>query len=100
MLVAKRSCFSKSCAICGSNADQFQKKTWVKELSPKRRLYNLKLKVRQLIQKHVKMLTEIFVEVSIIGFSFSFSSVLFCKLNKLKVFKLQRSNILKIQFIK
>ena len=79
-------------------ADQFQKNTWVKELSPKRRLYNLKLKARQLIQKHVKMLTEILVELSIIGFSFI--SVLFCKLKELKVFKLQRSNIIKIQFIK
>ena len=79
-------------------ADQFQKKTWVKELVLKRRLYNLKLKARQLIQKHVKMLTEILVELSIIGFSFI--SVLFCKLKELKVFKLQRSNIIKIQFIK
>ena len=37
------------------------------KLVPRRKLYNLKLKDGQSMQKHVKMLTEIFDEMSIIG---------------------------------
>ena len=48
-------------------ADQFQKKTFANRLVLWRKLYNLKLKDEQSIQKHVKMLTEIFDELSIIG---------------------------------
>ena len=49
-------------------ADQFQKKKkWANKLALQRKLYNLKLKDEQSTQKHVKMLTEIFDELSIIG---------------------------------
>ena len=48
-------------------ADLVQKKTWASKLTLRRKLYNLKLKDRQSMQKHVKMLTEIFDELSIIG---------------------------------
>ena len=48
-------------------AGQFQKKTWANKLAIQRKLYNLKLKDGQSMQKHVKMLTEIFDKLSIIG---------------------------------
>ena len=48
-------------------ADQFQKKTWANKLALQRKLYNLKLKDGQSMQKRVKMLIEIFDELSIIG---------------------------------
>ena len=48
-------------------ADQFQKKTWANKLALRKRLHNLKLKDGQSMQKHVKALTEIFDELSIIG---------------------------------
>ena len=48
-------------------ADQFQKKTWANKLALQRKLYNLKLKDGQSMQKHVKMLIEIFDELSITG---------------------------------
>ena len=48
-------------------ADQFQKKTLANKLALRRKLYNLKLKDGQSMQKHVKMLTEIFDKLSIIG---------------------------------
>ena len=81
IIFAKRSCFSDDCAIRGSNAvvlawtrpvvwkklaDQFQK-TWANKLALQRKLCNLKLKDGQSTQKHIKMLTEIFDELSIIG---------------------------------
>ena len=47
--------------------DQFQKKAWVNKLAVRRKLYNLKLKEGQSMQKHVKMLTVIFDDLSIIG---------------------------------
>ena len=74
---------SDDCATRGSNAvvrdpenltvvwrklaDQFQKKTWANKLAFRRKLYNLKLKDEQSMQKYVKMLTEIFDWLSIIG---------------------------------
>ena len=48
-------------------ADQFQKNTWANKLALQRKLCNLKLKDGKSMQKHVKMLTEIFDELSIIG---------------------------------
>ena len=48
-------------------ADQFQKKTWANKLMLRIKLHNLKLKDVQSVQKHVKALTEIFNELSIIG---------------------------------
>ena len=48
-------------------AGQFQKKTWTNKLAIRRKLYNLKLKDGQSMQKHVEMLTEVFDELSING---------------------------------
>ena len=47
--------------------DQFQRKTWANKLSSRRKLYSLKLGDKDFIQEHVKALTEIFDELSIIG---------------------------------
>ena len=46
---------------------QFQKKTWSNKLTLRRKLYNLKLKEGQSVQRHVKTLTEIFDELTIVG---------------------------------
>ena len=54
-------------AVWKKLADQFQKKTWANKLTLRRKLHNLKLKDGQSVQKHVKALTEIFDELSIIG---------------------------------
>ena len=54
-------------AVWKKLADQFQKKTWANKLRLRRKLHNLKLKDGQSVQKHVKALTEIFDELSIIG---------------------------------
>ena len=48
-------------------ADQFQKKAWANKLAFRRKLYNLKLKDGQSMQKYVKMLTEILDGLSIIS---------------------------------
>ena len=48
-------------------ADQFQKKTWANKLALRRRLYSLKMKAGKSVQEHVKAMTEIFEELSIIG---------------------------------
>ena len=47
-------------------ADQFQKKIWANKLSLRRKLYNLKLKDGQSMQKPIKMLTRHLMS-SIIG---------------------------------
>ncbi|KAK3893175.1 hypothetical protein Pcinc_003000 [Petrolisthes cinctipes] len=48
-------------------ADQFQKKTWSNKLQLRRRLYALRLKEGGSVQEHVKTMTEIFNELSVIG---------------------------------
>ena len=48
-------------------ADQFQKKTWANKLVLRRKLYSLKLKDGDSVHKHVKSMTEIFNELSVIG---------------------------------
>ena len=47
--------------------NQFQKKTWANKLSLRRRLYSLRLKDGDSVQDHIKALTEIFNELSIMG---------------------------------
>ena len=54
-------------AVWKKLADQFQKKTWAKKLSLRRRLYAVKLNEGQSIQKHIKTMTEIFDELAITG---------------------------------
>ena len=53
-------------AVWKKLADQFQKKTWANKLTLRRKLHNLKQNDGQSVQKHVKALTEIFDEPSII----------------------------------
>ncbi|KAK3895615.1 hypothetical protein Pcinc_000538 [Petrolisthes cinctipes] len=48
-------------------ADQFQKKTWSNKLQLRRRLYALRLKEGGSVQEHIKTMTEVFNEMSIIG---------------------------------
>ena len=48
-------------------ANQFQKKTWSNKLQLRRKLYSLRLKDGGSVQDHVKTMTEIFDELSIIG---------------------------------
>ena len=48
-------------------ADQFQKKMWAKKLALRRRLYSLKLKEGDSVHNHIKLMTETFDELSVIG---------------------------------
>ena len=48
-------------------ADQFQKKTWAKKLALRRRLYSLKLKEGDSVHNHIKLMTETFDELYVIG---------------------------------
>ena len=48
-------------------ADQFQKKTWANKLALRRRLYSLKLKEGDSVHNHIKLMTETFDELSVIG---------------------------------
>ena len=48
-------------------ADQFQKKTWANKWASRRSLYSLKLKEGDSVHKHIKLMTEIFEELLIIG---------------------------------
>ena len=47
-------------------ANQFQKKTWANKLALRRKLYSLRLKDGESVQKHVKEMTEIFDELAVI----------------------------------
>eukprot|EP00794_Sanderia_malayensis_P001906 gene1906-2164_t len=48
-------------------AAQFQKKTWANKLALQRKLYSLRLKQSQSVQQHIKEMTEVFEELSIVG---------------------------------
>ena len=48
-------------------ADQFQKKTWANKLALRRRLYSLKVKERDSVHNHIKLMTETFDGLSVIG---------------------------------
>ena len=48
-------------------ADQFQKKSWANKLSLRRKLFSLKLNEGQSVQSHMKAMTEVFDELSIVG---------------------------------
>ena len=48
-------------------ADQFQKKTWANKLALRRKLYSLQLREDGAVQEHIKEMTEIFDELSVIG---------------------------------
>ena len=51
--------------------DQFQKKSWVNKLQLRKRLHTLGLKDGDSVQTHIKEMTEIFSELSIIGYKIS-----------------------------
>ena len=48
-------------------ANQFQKKTWANKLILRRKLYALRLKDGDSVHEHIKAMTEIFNELSVIG---------------------------------
>lgn len=48
-------------------ADQFQKKSWANKLELRRKLYSLRLKEGESVQKHIKSMTETFESLSVIG---------------------------------
>ena len=48
-------------------SEQFQKATWANKLALRRRLHSLRLKEGEGVQDHVKAITEIFNELSVIG---------------------------------
>ena len=48
-------------------ADQFQKKMWADKVALRRRLYSLKLKESDSVHNHIKLMTETFDELSVIG---------------------------------
>ena len=48
-------------------SEQFQKKSWANKLSLRRKLYNLKLDDNEPVKDHIKAMTEIFQELSVIG---------------------------------
>ena len=48
-------------------SNQFQKKTWANKLHLRKKLYSLKLKDGESVQEHIKVMTETFNELSIIG---------------------------------
>ena len=48
-------------------ADQFQKKSWANKLELRWKLYSLRLKEGESVQKHIKSMTETFESLSVIG---------------------------------
>ena len=52
-------------------ADQFQHKTWANKLELKRKLFSLQLAEEGSVQEHVKLMTEICEELSVIGVAIS-----------------------------
>lgn len=46
---------------------QFQRKSWANKLHLRRKLYSMKLKDDQPVQDHVKLMTEVFNELAVIG---------------------------------
>ena len=48
-------------------AKQFQRKTWANKLALRRKLYGMKLKEKEPIQKHIKSMMEVFDKLCVIG---------------------------------
>ena len=48
-------------------SDQFQKKTWANKLALRRKLYALRLREGGAVQEHIKEMTELFDELSVVG---------------------------------
>ena len=47
--------------------DQFQKKTWANKMSLRKRLYTAKLKNGESASEHIRMMTEVFNELAVVG---------------------------------
>ena len=52
-------------------SDQFQKKSWANKLVLRRRLHALQLKEGDSVQEHIKVMTETFNELAIVGVKLS-----------------------------
>ena len=48
-------------------SNNFQKKTWANRLALRRRLHSLRLKEGQSVRNHIKCMTELFGELSVVG---------------------------------
>ena len=48
-------------------ADQYEKKSWANKLALRRKLYSLRLKENECVQKHIKSMIEIFDSLSVVG---------------------------------
>lgn len=48
-------------------ADQFQKKTWANKLALRRQLYSTRLKEGESLQEHIRSMTGLFDELSVVG---------------------------------
>ena len=53
--------------VWGTLADQFQRKTWANKLELKRKLFSMRLAEGGSVQEHIKYMTEICDELSVIG---------------------------------
>ena len=47
--------------------NQFQKKTWANKLALRRKLHSTKMKEGESVQEHIKAMTELFNELSVVG---------------------------------
>ena len=54
-------------AVWGTLQSQFQRKTWANKLSLRRRLHSLHLRDGDYIQDHIKLMTELFNELAVMG---------------------------------
>ena len=54
-------------AVWDQLSNQFQKKTWANKLALRRKLYSMRLAEGQSVDEHIKVMTEIFNELSVIG---------------------------------
>ena len=48
-------------------SEQFEKKSWANKLALRRKLYSLRLKENESVQKHIKSMIEIFESLSVVG---------------------------------
>ena len=64
-------------------SNQFQKATWANRLALRRRLHSLRLKEGESVQDHIKAITEIFNELSVIGDNIKVEDKVVCLLASL-----------------
>ena len=54
-------------AVWNKLSTQFQKKTWANKLHLRKKLYSLRLNEGDSVQEHIRMMTEVFEELAVIG---------------------------------